>query len=104
MALTIKDAHDPDARLDYEINWGPFVDELGETQPGWLYEDDVIVSSTWKDATGGLAIDTDSHTDTHAKVWLTGGTPGETGSVTNHVTTAAGREDDRTLRIKIKEL
>ncbi|UJD21050.1 hypothetical protein PP495_gp26 [Gordonia phage Pickett] len=36
-------------------------------------------------------------------MWLAAGTSGGKYSVTNHITTAAGREDDRTLAIVVKQ-
>lgn len=77
---------DPDATSDYEQSW--------ET---WL-AGDTITTSQWIAPTG-ITVDTDSHTTTAATVWLSGGTAGETYEVTNRVTTAAGRSDDRSIRI-----
>jgi len=82
---------DPDSVLDYAIDWG-----------GWLSDDDSITDSDWT-ATEGITIDSDSFTDTVSKVWLSGGTAGESYIVTNHITTAAGRQDDRSIKIKCKE-
>jgi len=82
---------DPDAVLDYSVNW---VD--------WLPEGDAIATSTWTAETG-ITIDSDSNTSTAATVWLSGGTEGVRYSVTNHIVTDDGREDDRTLEIIIKE-
>jgi hypothetical protein len=79
---------DPDATLDYVIDWST-----------WLGAD-TISDSSWS-ATSGITIDSDSNTTTTATVWLSGGTPGQTYAVTNHIITAAGREDDRTLFIRI---
>lgn len=79
---------DPEAVLDYHSDW-----------TAWL-DGDVITASTWT-ADPGITIETDpphaaTHDDTTTTVWLSGGTPGTVYSVTNHITTAAGREDDRT--------
>jgi hypothetical protein len=79
---------DPEARLDYQIDWST-----------WLGAD-TISASTWS-ATSGITIDSDANTTTTATVWLSGGTLGQTYEVTNHITTAAAREDDRTLFIRI---
>lgn len=81
---------DPDAILDYAINW--------ET---WL-DGDTISASAWS-AAADITIDSDSHTDTVATVWLSGGTAGNTYTVTNHITTAGGREDERSIRIRVLE-
>ena len=75
---------DPDAVLDYQFNWG---DWLGA---------DTIASHTVTAATG-LTVDSSTATSTTVTAWLSGGTEGETYSVTCHIVTAAGREDDRTM-------
>jgi hypothetical protein len=84
---------DDDATLDYAIDWGE-----------WLGSD-TISQSTWE-AEEGITIATDpapSSDGTRTTVWLSGGTVGESYDVTNHIVTAAGREDDRTIRIYVRE-
>ena len=81
---------DPDAVLDYEWDWA-----------AWLGTD-TIASHTVTAATG-LTVDTSEATDTAVTVWLSGGTVGQTYSVTCHVVTAAGREDDRTVTVTVME-
>lgn len=83
--------HDPDAILDYCIDWSAF-----------LEEDDTIDTSTWT-VTDGIVIASNTNTTTVATVWLSGGTVGAWYRVTNHIVTAAGREDERTIRIRIRE-
>lgn len=82
---------DPDAILDYSINWS-----------SWLVTGDTITTSTWT-AEDGITIDDDSNTTTATTVWLSGGTVGESYSVTNHIVTEDGREDDRTITILVRE-
>lgn len=87
---------DGDAVLDYTIDWSQ-----------WLPDNDTITSSTFtvqSEADGAVAVDDSSFTTTTTTVWLSGGTAGQRYLVTNHIVTAAGREDDRSLRITIKEL
>ncbi len=79
---------DPAAVLDYAVDWS-----------AWL-GDDTITASTWT-AAAGITIDSDTHTATVATVWLSGGTAGEKYAVVNHVTTAQGRQDERTLTIVV---
>lgn len=80
---------DPNSTLDYVIDW-----------EDWLGAD-TITDSTWV-ATAGITIDDgDQFTDTTATVWLSGGTDRATYLVTNHITTAAGRQEDRTLTIRM---
>ena len=81
---------DPDAVLDYQIDWS---DLLG---------DDTITSSEWV-ASDGITIDSNSFADTAATVWLSGGTVGQDYAVTNHITTDGGREDDRTITIMVRQ-
>lgn len=92
--MTLRDK-DPDAVLDYGFDWSDF---LG---------DDTIASSTWTLSAGNpdtdLEIDSNLHTDTLTTVWVSGGSLNKTYALTNHVTTSSGREDDRTLKIRIKE-
>lgn len=87
---------DPDAVLDYTIDWSDWLD------------DDTISTSAWAtparaDEDDDITIDDDSNTTTIATVWLSGGTPGLHYKVTNHIVTADGREEDRTITIKVKQ-
>lgn len=79
---------DPQAILDYAINWAT-----------WLGAD-AISSSVWE-ADDGITIVSHSHDATTATVWLSGGTHGVTYNLTCHIVTAAGREDDRTITVKV---
>ncbi|HZY76546.1 MAG TPA: hypothetical protein VFE40_09525 [Jatrophihabitantaceae bacterium] len=81
---------DPDAVLDYQIDWS-----------AWL-DGDTIVTSVWI-VPDGIVKDSDSHTDTAATIWLSGGTIDKTYRVTNRITTAAGRTDDRTEPVTIRD-
>lgn len=79
---------DPDDVLDYAIDWST-----------WLGED-TITASTWTEP-DGITVDSSTNTTTTATIWLSGGTLGEAYSLTNHITTAAGRERDRTIVISL---
>lgn len=81
---------DPDAVLDYGLTW-----------TAWL-AGDTITASEWTEP-DGISVDSDTHDDTSTTVWLSGGTVGQTYELTNHVTTAAGRQDDRTISITVQE-
>jgi len=80
---------DPEANLDYAIDWSE-----------WLTED-ILIDSQWY-AEDGLVIGSDSHTDTIATVWLSGGTHPNKYDVTNKIITAGGRIDERTIVIKCR--
>jgi hypothetical protein len=85
---------DPNAALDYGVNWGvPFNSWLGE---------ETIASVAWTVA-AGLTQGAASNSDTVAKVRLSGGTAGETYAVTCRVTTSGGQIDERTFRIVVRE-
>lgn len=91
--MTFSKTKDPDAVLDYSVDWS-----------AWL-GDDTIVTSAWI-VTGPdalLVVDSDSRSSTATTVWLSGGTLFRTYTVTNRVTTAAGRTDDRSISFKIEQ-
>jgi len=81
---------DPEARLDYSFDWSE-----------WLASGETITASTMT-ASVGITIDASSNTLTSATAWLTGGTSGHSYTVTNHITTSANRQDDRTLTIRVQ--
>lgn len=81
-------AKDPDALLDYSIDWSLWLDG------------DTIQTSSWS-VPPPLVLSNQSHTDTMATVWVSGGTVGARYVITNHIVTAAGREDERSLIIAI---
>lgn len=82
---------DPNARLDYYERWGT-----------WLGDDTIVTATT--PTVSGVTVDEANiiNAGVDVQLWLTGGVLGETGSVTVHIVTAAGREDDRTLYFKIR--
>lgn len=81
---------DPDAVLDYKVDWSDWLDT------------DTIVTSDWTVPTG-LTLELETNTTTIATAWLSGGTVATSYNVTNEITTADGRTDDRTITIKVKE-
>lgn len=82
---------DPDALLDYRVDWAT-----------WL-GNDTITASQWFTSDAALVVDSDTFDTTSATVWLRGGVNRAKYTATNRVTTAAGRTDDRTITIKIAE-
>lgn len=82
---------DPDAVLDYQFDWSD-----------WLPDGDTIDSYTVTEE-DGITVDSDSATSTAVTVWLSGGAAGENYNVVCHIVTTAGREDDRTAVIVVKE-
>ena len=90
MSFVPDNPKDPDAVIDYQIDW-----------TAWL-NGDVISTSTWA-ADTGITVDSDSDDGSISTVWLSGGTAGTTYSVTNQIITTAGRTDDRSLSISVAE-
>ena len=79
---------DSNAILDYTVDW-----------TSWL-DGDTISTSTWI-IPSGITKTNESNDDENAVVWISGGTAGNIYSIVNRIVTAAGRQDDRTIRIKV---
>jgi len=82
---------DPSARKDYGFDWGTL----------WL-NGDTISASEWILPTGITKFD-ESNTTTDTTIWLTGGTAGTDYLVTNQITTAGGRIEQRSIKIQVRE-
>ncbi len=80
---------DPDAVLDYQINWA-----------AWLGTD-TISSSTWTVPTG-ITKNSDTNSTTTTTIWLRGGTAGTEYTLTNRIVTAGGRTADRSIVIVVR--
>ena len=84
---------DPSADLDYQLDWTL---SLGT---------DTITESTWSAPAASGLVAHDGAVDGAGKkttIWLSGGNGGTSYYlVTNHITTAAGREDERSLRVTV---
>ena len=93
---------DPDSKLDYEINWLEWLTSINTITGETVI--DTIVSSTWVDVNADLTVESDSFTDSTTTVWLTGGIVDSIYEVTNRITTAAGRIQDQTAKLKCKSL
>jgi hypothetical protein len=83
--------HDPQAKLDYGFDWSD-----------WLRDGEIIITSTWAIATGLTKI-SDSFSTSATTIWIKDGVAGESQVITNHITTSAGREDDRSHTLKVKD-
>jgi len=87
---------DPDARLDYAIDWDPF-----------LATTETIAAQTWLTPTPVtvpplVAVDDGLVGNTHV-VWISGGVANRAYRVTSRIETSEGREDDRSFTIVITE-
>lgn len=86
---------DPDALKDYRKNWALWL--AGEDGTGT----DTILDSTWT-IPDGLTLEDETFDDTTATIWLSGGTLRTTYTVTNHITTTEGREEEDSFYITIR--
>lgn len=82
---------DPSDVLDYPWDWSQ-----------WLQSGETISSSVFSVTPSGLSIASQSNTTTNATVWLSGGTSMTTYTVTNKITTTAGRTADRSATIRVQ--
>jgi hypothetical protein len=78
---------DPDARLDYTIDFSTY---LGT---------DTISSVAW--TAPGLTVNATTNTTTTATIWLSGGSAGKVYRVRCRINTAGARTDDRTFEIEV---
>lgn len=86
---------DPDAVLDYRWDWTAWLDE-GET----IASHDVVVDQ------GTVVIEPSpapSETDGNVTAWISGGDPFTNSIVRCRITTSAGRTDDRSIILTIKQ-
>jgi len=81
---------DPDAILDYSIEWSK-----------WLAGDQ-IQTSTWSVSDPSIETANASNTTTRTTVWLSEGVPGQPYTVTNRITTSGGRTDERSFTIQVQ--
>ncbi len=82
---------DPDEFLDYELDFSKYL------------QGDTITASTFI-ADTGLTVGSHSFTDSTTTVWLSSGAAGTNSTVVNHITTAAGRQVERSITIQCREL
>ena len=93
MSLFIKD---PDATLDFAFDWSD-----------WLATSETISSYTIT-AQDGITLETEApheQSESNGKIiyWLSGGTASSWYSVACKITTNAGRIDERTMTISVKD-
>jgi hypothetical protein len=91
-SLHLLSPKDPNDVLDYEVNWSQ-----------WLPTGDTIATSEWF-VPDGITQDSESNTNTTTTIWLSGGTAGQSYALTNRITTTQGRQRDRTITIRVREL
>jgi len=81
---------DPQSTLDYSWDWAP-----------WLGTDTIATALVTTPA--GLTELSEATTTTKVTVWLSGGTVGQSYTVTCKITTVAGRIDERSLLIRVRD-
>ena len=89
---------DPQAVLDFGLDWSAWLKQRDGTT-------DAIVASSWS-ITGPDATLTQADAwfeGGFTGLWLSGGTEGGEYKATNHIVTAADREDDRTLTVRVRQ-
>lgn len=85
---------DPEAVLDYAVDWG--ADYLSG---------DALTDSRWTVSpaeAGGVEVVSSRHDPRQATVQVGGGLAGRVYRLTNHVTTAEGREDSRSITLRVE--
>ena len=86
---------DPEAVLDYAVDWG------AEYLTG-----DALATSNWSvspDEPDGASIAGHAFDLLIATVQVAGGVPGKIYRVTNHVTTVGGRQDSRSIMLRVEK-
>ena len=92
--MTFAAIKDPDAVLDYRIDWTNVLDNSDPV--------DTIATSDWV-VDAGLVIDSDSETQNITTAWVSAGTLGQLGRLVNTIVTAGGRTHVRTIEISVKD-
>lgn len=83
--------HDPNAILDGQFDW---------KTNGWLNTGETITAQTVV-ADGDLVVSAITQSNGIVTYWLTGGTVGTTQRITCHITTNMGRQDDRSVTVRV---
>lgn len=89
---------DPDAILDYPFNWSDWLADITDT-----YLSHQFKTVDPEGFVTPIEVVSSSELDGVITAFIGGGTLGMTHQVTCHIVTAGGREDDKTLFLKIKE-
>lgn len=82
----------PDERLDYDMDFSR-----------WLSSGDSVVSSVNTISGTGATIESSEISGTSIKLWISGGTDGESYTVTVEATTAQGRVKESCFRLRVRD-
>jgi len=91
-AFFVAPVKDPGAYLDYFINW-----------TGWLTQGETISDFTVSSSDAALVIDSETHADGVVTWWADGGVAGFDYLMTCAVETSAGRKDQRSVKLPVRE-
>lgn len=83
---------DPEAILDYSINWNA----------GYLQAGEIIGGSSWTISPAGMTQTSAGNTASVATITVSGGTAGQIYQLTNHITTSQGRTDERSITVRVE--
>ena len=94
---------DPDAVLDWYFDWAALSNGTGESD--WLAGGESIVDHTVTAAPAGLTVESSAIVNggTAVQVWLSAGVAGQRYTVACRVTTSAGRTDERTAQVNVRQ-
>ena len=82
----------PNDFLDYTIDWSQ-----------WLVGTDTLSTSTWTCTDTIITLTNTTLGTATTIIWVSGGIQGQVYNVTNHVVTAAGRIEERSIQFTINE-
>lgn len=82
---------DPQATLDYPFDWTAYLAGISDT----------ITAASFTVTSG--TITASGFVGAIATAWVSGGVAGTTITLTCHITTAGGRQDDRSVYLKVRE-
>jgi hypothetical protein len=91
MALVLKD---PSSALDYSVDWGQR-----------YLTGDVLAESSWSVVpveSGGVTIDGTTFDLSSATVNVSGGQPGKVYRLLNQIVTSQGRQDSRSILVRVE--
>lgn len=96
---------DPDARLDYSLDWSRFLGSDTISSVTWFVDDSdgTKTSFTPGSTVNTLTNYTESNTSTVATIWLADGTANTTYKITCQITTSASLINEKSVRITVKE-
>jgi hypothetical protein len=84
---------DPDAMLDYTMDWGG----------GYLQSGETISSSIWTIFPGDMTQSAAGNTASDCTVTVQGGISGHIYQLTNRITTSQGRTDERSISVRVEQ-